>query len=195
VELPGTDSVPYFEDPQRILDEIEQFITGTRKEPEPDRVLSTVLFSDIVGSTERAAGSGDARWRELLDMHDTIVREQITAHGGRYVKNTGDGFLASFDGPARAIRCAGAIRDLVRRLGLEVRQGVHTGEIELRGADIGGITVHIGARVSTLAKPGEVVVSRTVADLVAGSMIEFADRGVHVLKGVPGTWQIYAAGV
>jgi class 3 adenylate cyclase len=162
---------------------------------EPNRVLSTELFSDIVGSTERAAGSGDARWRELLDIHDTIVREQIAAHGGRYVKNTGDGFLANFDGPARAIRCAGAVRDLVRRLGLEVRQGVHTGEIELRGDDIGGITVHIGARVSTLAKPGEVVVSRTVVDLVAGSMIEFVDRGVHVLKGVPGTWQVYAADV
>lgn len=195
VELPGTDCVPYFEDPERILHEIEQFMTGSRTVAEPNRVLSTVLFADIVGSTERAAETGDARWRELIDLHDTIVREQIAAHGGRYVKNTGDGFLARFDGPARAIRCAAAIRDSLRRLGIDVRQGVHTGEIELRGDDIGGITVHIGARVSTYAKPGEVVVSRTVVDVVAGSMIEFEDRGVHVLKGVPGSWQIYAAGV
>jgi DNA-binding NarL/FixJ family response regulator len=156
------------------------------------RVLATVMFSDIVASTERAAQIGDRRWRELLDRHDAVIRQELARHGGREVKTTGDGFLALFDGPARAIRCAVAIRQGLRAEGVEVRIGLHCGEVELRGDDVGGIAVHLGARVVATASPGEVVVSSTVRDLVAGSGIGFADRGEHDLKGVPDRWRLYA---
>jgi class 3 adenylate cyclase len=156
------------------------------------RVLATVMFSDIVSSTERAAEIGDRRWRDLLDRHDAAIRLQLSRHGGREVKTTGDGFLALFDGPARAIRCAVAIRQGLLAEGVEVRIGLHAGEVELRGDDVGGIAVHLGARVVATAAPGEVVVSSTVRDLVAGSGIGFADRGEHDLKGVPDRWHLYA---
>ena len=159
---------------------------------DPDRILATVMFSDIVASTERAAQLGDRRWREVLDRHDELVREQLGAHGGQEINTTGDGFLALFDAPARAIRCAAAIRDRLGGLGIEVRVGLHSGEVELRGNDVGGIAVHIGARVAALASPGEVVVSSTVRDLVAGSGIGFSDRGRHALKGVPDRWRLFA---
>jgi class 3 adenylate cyclase len=174
-----------------ILDEIEEFVTGHRPALEPDRVLATVLFTDIVGSTEKAAHLGDRRWRELLDVHDATVRKEIEHHRGREVDTAGDGFLATFDGPARAVRCACAIRDAVRAHGIEVRAGVHTGEIELRGDDVAGIAVHVGSRVSALAGPGEVLVSSTVVDLVAGSGLEFRERGEHELKGVPRKWTLF----
>jgi class 3 adenylate cyclase len=157
-----------------------------------DRVLATVMFSDIVSSTERAAAIGDRGWRELLDRHDALIRRELARHGGREVKTTGDGFLALFDGPARAIRCAVAIRDALRTEGVEVRVGLHSGEVELRGDDVGGIAVNLGARVAATADPGEVVVSSTVRDLVAGSGIRFADRGEHHLKGVPERWHLFA---
>jgi class 3 adenylate cyclase len=179
-------------DADSVLDEVEQFVTGTRRAPAPDRVLASVLFTDIVGSTQQAAKLGDRRWREVLEGHDELVRRELASHGGREVKSTGDGFLATFDGPAAAIRCACAIRDDVRSLGLEVRAGVHTGECEARNGDVGGMAVHIGARVSAQASPGEVLVSSAVRDLVVGSGIEFAERGTHELKGVPGTWQLLA---
>jgi DNA-binding NarL/FixJ family response regulator len=159
---------------------------------DPDRILATVMFSDIVSSTERAAQIGDRRWREVLDRHDEVVRGQLAAHGGQEINTTGDGFLALFDAPARAIRCAVAIRDQLRALGVEVRVGLHCGEVELRGNDVGGIAVHIGARVAALAPAGDVVVSSTVRDLVAGSGIGFLDRGGHALKGVPGRWRLFA---
>jgi DNA-binding NarL/FixJ family response regulator len=158
----------------------------------PDRVLATVMFSDIVSSTERAAQVGDRRWREVLDRHDDLVRSQLTAHGGQEINTTGDGFLALFDAPARAIRCAVAIRDQLAGLGIEVRIGLHAGEVELRGNDVGGIAVNIGARVTALASAGDIVVSSTVRDLVAGSDIGFLDRGGHALKGVPGRWKLFA---
>jgi DNA-binding NarL/FixJ family response regulator len=159
---------------------------------EPNRVLATVMFTDIVSSTERAAEMGDRRWRELLDRHDEVVRRHLARHGGREVKTTGDGFLALFDGPARGIRCAVAIRDELRTVGIEMRAGLHTGEVELRGDDIGGIAVHIGARVASLAEAGDVIVSSTVKDLAAGSGIALADRGEHMLKGVPDRWRLFA---
>ena len=159
---------------------------------ETDRVLATVMFSDIVSSTERAASIGDRRWRDLLDRHDTLVRGELARHGGREVKTTGDGFLALFDAPARAIRCAVAIRDALRAEGVEIRVGMHSGEVELRGDDVGGIAVNLGARVAATAGPGEVVVSSTVRDLVAGSGIAFEDRGEHPLKGVPERWRLFA---
>jgi DNA-binding NarL/FixJ family response regulator len=159
---------------------------------DPDRILATVMFSDIVSSTKRVAQVGDRRWRELLDRHDSLVREQLAAHGGQEINTTGDGFLALFDAPARAIRCAVAIRDRLRALGIEVRIGVHSGEVELRGDDVGGIAVHIGARVTASAAAGDVVVSSTVRDLVVGSGIGFLDRGRHTLKGVPGRWRLFA---
>ena len=157
-----------------------------------DRVLATVMFSDIVSSTERAAGMGDRRWRDELDRHDELVRAQLRAHGGREIKTTGDGFLALFDAPARAIRCAVAIREKLRAVGVDVRIGLHSGEVELRGSDVGGIAVNIGARVAAVGSAGDVVVSSTVRDLVAGSGIEFVDRGEHVLKGVPDRWRLFA---
>jgi class 3 adenylate cyclase/pimeloyl-ACP methyl ester carboxylesterase len=193
VEVPGEDTIPYLGPWEPIVDEIEEFLTGARHAEEGDRVLATVVFTDIVGSTERAAELGDRRWRQLLDDHDALTRRQLERFRGREVKTTGDGLLATFDGPARAVRCAFAIRDAVRPLGVDVRAGVHTGEVELRGGDIGGIAVHIGQRVSAQAGPGEVLVSQTVVDLVAGSGLEFDGRGLHTLKGVPGERQLYAA--
>ena len=192
VELPGVDHYPYAGDGQGMLDEVEEFLTGSRRSREPDRVLATVLFTDIVGSTERAAKLGDQRWTELLADHHRIVRAELERSRGREVRIAGDGFLATFDGPARAIRSACAIRDSVRDLGLEIRAGLHTGEIELSGAGIEGIAVHIGARIASLARPGEVLASSTVRDLVVGSGINFADHGSHTLKGVPGEWRVVA---
>jgi class 3 adenylate cyclase/tetratricopeptide (TPR) repeat protein len=174
------------------VDEVVELLTGSRRRPRSARLLATVMFTDIVGSTARAADLGDRRWRDLLDSHDAVVRAELSRFGGVAIKFIGDGTLATFDGPARAIDCACAIRDAVRTLGIEIRAGVHTGEIELRGADIGGIAVHIGARVSALARPSEILVSQTVTDLVAGSGIQFDERGAHELKGVPGTWQLHA---
>jgi pimeloyl-ACP methyl ester carboxylesterase len=193
VELPGADHLMWAGDADALLDEIEGFLTGVRRGPEPDRVLATVLFTDIVGSTERAVAMGDRPWRELLDRHHGVVRRALERWRGREVDTAGDGFLAVFDGPARAVRCAEAIAAAVLPLGLEVRAGVHTGEVELRNDGVAGIAVHIGARISGLAGPGEVLVSRTVVDLVAGSGLVFSDRGEYELKGVPGTWQVFAA--
>jgi class 3 adenylate cyclase len=193
VELVGDDHVPWLGDVDSLVGEVEQFLTGARKSREPDRVLATVLFTDIVGSTEKASELGDRRWRELLEAHDASVRRHVETHGGRVVKNLGDGYLATFDGPARAIRCARALADDAASLGIELRAGVHTGECETMGDDVGGMAVHIGARVAANAGAGEVLVSSAVRDLVVGSGIEFADRGVHELKGVPGTWTLLAA--
>jgi class 3 adenylate cyclase len=192
VELPGEDNLIFVGDSDADVDEIEEFLTGARHAPETDRVLATVLFTDIVGSTERAAGLGDRRWRRVLDSHDQAVRRLLDRFGGREVHTAGDGFLATFDGPGRAIQCACAICDAVGALGVEVRVGLHTGEIEVRGEDVAGMAVHIGARVSSVAEAGEVLVSSTVKDLVVGSAIEFADRGEHELKGVPGYWRLFA---
>jgi class 3 adenylate cyclase len=191
VEVPGVDYSPFVGDSGPILEEIEEFITGVRPVHEPDRVLATVLFTDIVGSTERAAEVGDRRWRGLLEQHHGAVRRELDRHRGREIDTAGDGFLATFDGPARGIRCAVAIRDAVRGLDLDVRAGVHTGEVELMGQNIGGIGVHIAARVMAAAAPREVVVSSTVKDLVAGSGIGFEDCGVQALKGVPGEWRLF----
>jgi class 3 adenylate cyclase len=192
VELPGEDHVFFTEDQDAILDEAEEFLTGERREREPERVLATVLFGDIVDSTRRAAELGDRRWRDLMESHDALVRRQVERHQGRLVKTMGDGFLATFDGPARAIRCARAVEDGARSLGVELRAGLHTGECEVVGSDVGGIAVNIGARVGASAGPGEVLVSSTVKDLVVGSGIRFADHGEHELKGVPGSWRLYA---
>ena len=192
VELSGRDHVPMLGDADAILDEIEEFLTGTRLGAETDRVVLTVLFTDIVGSTDRAAELGDRRWRDLLDSHRMVMRRELARFRGREVATTGDGFLATFDGPARAIRCAIGARAAVRQLGLEIRAGLHTGECELLGEDVGGIAVHIGARVAASARPGEVLVSSTVKDLVAGSGLQFEDRGTHTLKGIPDEWRLLA---
>jgi class 3 adenylate cyclase len=191
LELEGEDHFPSI-DADQILDEVEEFLTGMRRGPEPDRVLATVLFTDIVGSTERATELGDRSWRELLERHHAIVRGELDRYQGREVDTAGDGFLATFDGPARAIRCARAVAVALRGLGLDVRAGLHTGECELIGDKVAGVAVHTGARVAAMAGPGEVLVSQTVKDLVAGSGIEFEERGTHVLKGVPGQWRLYA---
>jgi class 3 adenylate cyclase/alpha-beta hydrolase superfamily lysophospholipase len=191
VELPSAD-MPFFTDASDVvLGELAEFLTGRRRELEPDRVLMSILFTDIVASTEHAAAVGDRSWRELLDRHDELVRRQLARFGGREIKTTGDGFLATFNGPGRAVRCAAAIRDGARQLGFDIRAGVHTGEVELRGDDIGGIAVNLAQRVSSVAGSGEVLVSATVKDLVFGSGIHFAQRGGHELRGVPGTWQLY----
>ena len=193
-EFPGSDHLFYVgENADDISDAIEEFLTGARGSAVADRVLATVLFTDIVGSTEKAASLGDRRWRALLDDHHAMVRGILTRFRGREVKTTGDGFLATFDGPARGVRCARAIADEVRSLGIDIRAGLHTGECEIIGDDVGGIAVHIGARVAALAGAGEVLVSGTVKDLVAGSGLRFGSRGVTPLKGVPGEWQIFAA--
>ena len=193
VEVPGEDMLFAAGDPAPVLDAIEEFLTGRLPLPDADRVLATVLFTDVVGSTAQAARLGDRRWKEVLAEHDRAVGAELERFRGRRVKSTGDGVLATFDGPGRAIRCACAIRDAVRVLGIGVRAGLHTGEIELRGdEDVAGVAVHIGARVSALAGAGEVLVSSTVKDLVTGSGIEFEDLGERELKGVPGTWHIYA---
>jgi class 3 adenylate cyclase len=192
VELPGRGSLLWSGDQDALLREIEHFITGSRPAPRHDRVLATVLFTDIVGSTDRAAEMGDARWRELLAEHDQLVRRALDRFEGREVKTTGDGFLATFDGPARAIRCADAIHEFLRAIGVDVRAGLHTGEVDVVDGDVGGIAVHLGARVMAEADAGETVVSSTVRDLVVGSGITFEDRGEHNLKGVPGTWRLFA---
>jgi class 3 adenylate cyclase len=192
VELDGEDHYPFAGDIDALVDEVEVFLTGSRRAPEPDRVLATVLFTDIVGSTERAADLGDRAWTKLLSDHNGIVQAHLERFRGKAVRVEGDGTLSTFDGPARAVQCACAIRDAVTGLGIEIRAGLHTGEIELAPTGIEGIAVHIGARVASLASPGEVLASSTVKDLVVGSGIEFAGRGKHALKGVPGEWQIYA---
>jgi class 3 adenylate cyclase len=192
VELSGDEHLFHLGDSEAMLGEIEEFLTGVRPVPEADRVLATLLFADVVGSTERAAALGDRAWRDLLDAYHAILRRELERHRGRQVEIAGDGVLATFDGPARAIRCACAIGDAVRRLGIAVRAGLHTGEIELAGGAVRGIAVHIGARVTDEAGAGEVLVSSTVRDLVAGSGIRFADRGAHVLRGVPGEWRLFA---
>ena len=193
VELPGRNFYHTVEPGWRSsFREIAEFLTGQQADVADDRVLATVLFTDIVDSTRRAAEMGDRDWHALLDAHDTIVRSQLNRFRGREVNTSGDGFLATFDGPQRAIRCTMAIRDAVQALGIEVRAGLHTGECEVRGDDIGGIGVHIGARVSALAEANEVLVSSTLRDLVIGSGLEFEERGAHELKGVPGEWRLFA---
>ena len=192
VGLPGADHLVWMGDGEDIAGEIEEFLTGERHDPEGDRVLTTVLFTDIVGSTRLAAELGDRRWRDVLDRHDVVGRQTVEQFRGRVVKTIGDGLLATFDGPARGIRAACAIRDGLHDLDVQLRAGLHTGEVEMVGEDVGGIGVHIAQRVSGLAQAGEVLVSRTVADLVAGSGIGFGDRGEHELKGVPGAWRVFA---
>lgn len=192
VELSGEDHLPFASDLDTVLGEIEEFLVGSRGASEAERALATILFTDIVGSTEKAAEMGDRGWRQLLERHDAAVRRQLSLHRGREVKTMGDGFLATFDGPARAIRCAAAVRDEVSSLGIEVRAGIHTGEVELIGDDVGGMAVNIGARIGALADAGEVLVSSTVRELVVGSGLEFADRGVQTLKGAPGEWRLFA---
>jgi pimeloyl-ACP methyl ester carboxylesterase len=195
LEIDDDDHLTIRDDAPAADDDIEEFLTGARPAMTSERILSTVLFTDIVGSTERAAGLGDAKWRGVLDRHDELVRREVERHRGREVKHTGDGFLAAFDGPARAVQCGLAVAEAARPLGIELRAGVHTGECERRGNDLGGIAVHTGARVAALAGPSEVLVTRTVKDLVAGSGLRFTDRGEHELKGVPDRWQVYAAEV
>jgi pimeloyl-ACP methyl ester carboxylesterase/class 3 adenylate cyclase len=192
VTLPGADSLPFAGDIDELIDPIEQFLTGERQVNPANRVLATIMFTDIVGSTEQVAQLGDRRWDEVLTRHDSMVHRQIERFRGRLVKRTGDGVLLTFDGPARAISCAISIVAGARQLGIMLRVGVHSGEIEVRDGDIGGIAVHIASRVADAAEPGEVFVSRTVTELVAGSGIAFADRGVHSLRGVPGQWQLLA---
>ena len=194
VELEGRDSLFSEGDSEAILGEIEEELTGSRHAPEPDRVLATVMFTDIVDSTRHAAGMGDARWRELLARQERLTRAEVERHRGRTIKSTGDGVLATFNGPARAIRAAQAIRDGSSALGLEVRAGLHTGECELVGDDVAGLAVHIGARVMALAGAGEVLTSSTVKDLVAGSGIDFGERGEHELRDVPGRWRLFSVG-
>jgi class 3 adenylate cyclase len=193
VELAGCDHIPWIGDSDAVLGEIEEFSTGVRRSSDPDRVLTTLLFTDIVSSTERSAELGDRNWRYLLESHYGGVRRQLARWRGREVKTTGDGCLATFDGPARAVHCACAIRDEARAIGLQIRAGVHTGEVEVVGDDIAGLAVHLCQRVQSAAAPGEVLVSGTVKDLVAGSSLRFDDRGRHPLRGVPGEWQLLAA--
>jgi class 3 adenylate cyclase/pimeloyl-ACP methyl ester carboxylesterase len=192
VEVPGEDFFFFVGDTRPLLDAIEGFVTGRLPRHDTDRVLATVMFTDVVGSTDQAAGMGDRRWSELLATHDGLTRAELDRFRGREIETTGDGFLATFDGPGRAVRCACAIGDAVRAIGLKVRVGLHAGEIELHGDHVRGIAVHIAQRVQALAQPDEVLVSRTVADLVGGSGIAFADRGTHTLKGVPNPWQLFA---
>jgi class 3 adenylate cyclase len=192
VELAGEDQFFFAGDTSPLLDAIEEFVTGRLPRQDVDRVLATVMFTDVVGSTDQAAGMGDRRWSELLATHHGLTRAELEHFRGREIQTTGDGFLATFDGPGRAVRCGCAIRDAVGAIGIKVRVGLHTGEIELHGDEIGGIAVHIAQRVQALAQPDEVLVSRTVADLVGGSSIAFADRGTHSLKGVPNQWQLFA---
>jgi class 3 adenylate cyclase len=193
VELPGTDHIPFIGDnAMEIIEAIEEFLTGSKKTVVPDRVLATVLFTDMIRWTEKATELGDRRWKDLLSRHNTIVRGNVSRFRGRETNKTGDGFLVTFDGPARAVRCACAIADEVRSIGIEIRAGLHTGECEEIDDNIGGIAVHIGARVAALAAPSQILVSSTVRDLVAGSGLRFVDRGEHSLKGVPGEWRIYA---
>jgi class 3 adenylate cyclase len=194
VELPGADSLYWACDTDAVLDEIERFVTGLRGSVDDNRILATILFVDIVDSTGLAVRLGDRRWRELLELHAGGIDRCLDQFRGRRVKDTGDGCMATFDGPARAIRCACAIRDAAQPLGIQIRAGLHTGEIEARGQDIGGIAVHTAARVARLASPNAVVVTRTVVDLVAGAGIEFEDQGERELKGVPGHWRLFQVG-
>lgn len=191
-EIEGTDHLWFTERGDEVIDEIEEFLTGARAAPDPDRRLATVLFTDIVGSTATAAALGDTRWRALLDQHDEIVRGELARFGGHEIDTTGDGFLATFDGPGRAIRGARAMGDTLSAIGVSIRAGVHTGEVEVRGNQIGGMAVHIGARVAAQGGAGDIVVSSTVKELMTGSALTFLDRGEHELKGVPGTWRLYA---
>jgi class 3 adenylate cyclase len=195
VEFPGRDHNPWVGDANSIIGEVEAFLTGARRDIEPDldRVLATVLFTDIVGATTRVVELGDRAWKDLLTQHHLLVREQLRRHRGREINTAGDGFLAAFDGPARAVRCGRAIADAVKTLGIHIRAGVHTGECEVMGEDLGGIAVHIGARIGALAEADQVLVSSTVRDLVSGSGLNFEDRGTHTLKGVPGEWHLLAA--
>jgi class 3 adenylate cyclase len=192
VELPGADAALMWETPELVLDLIEEFLTGVRRAAEPTRVLATVLFTDIVGSTQQASRLGDRRWRELLNVHDELAGRLVEEFGGRLVKTTGDGVLATFDGPGRGIRCAAALRDELAGIGLQIRAGLHTGEVELRDHDVGGVAVHIAARVMGTAGPDEILTSRTVRDLVVGSNTVLEDRGTQSLKGVDGPWQLFA---
>lgn len=191
VELPSNDHLPYLSDAEAIADELEEFLTGVRRHAGAERVLATVLFTDIVGATEKASALGDRRWHQLLDSHHEVVRRELARFRGREIDTAGDGFFAAFDGPARAARCACAVSAAVRPLGIEIRAGAHTGECEVMGDKYGGIAVHIGARIAACAGPGEVLVSSTVKDLVAGAGLAFEDRGRHALKGIPGDWQLY----
>ncbi|HVF53507.1 MAG TPA: adenylate/guanylate cyclase domain-containing protein [Actinomycetota bacterium] len=193
VELEGMFNIPFLGDWEAVAGEMEEFLTGDRRAPSYDRVLATVLFTDIVGSTDMASSLGDHKWRELLDAHDRVAARHVARHNGKLIKTTGDGLFATFDGPARAIRCAAELASAVDELGLQIRTGLHAGEVELRGSDVGGIAVHIGARVAKLADPGEVLVSGAIPPLVAGSGITFEDRGSHELKGVDGEWRVFAA--
>jgi class 3 adenylate cyclase len=195
IEIPGTDHLffPDADASDRMLAEIGEFLTGARSAPVVDRVLATVVFEDIVDSTRRAEAKGDQGWRDLLNAHNKVVRQELSRFRGREVKSLGDGFLATFDGPARAIHCAGAIRDSLRKLDLPVRIGVHTGEVELAENDVQGIAVHIASRVANIGGADDVLVSRTVKDLVAGSGIKFEDFGAHALKGIPEAWQVFRA--
>jgi class 3 adenylate cyclase len=192
VVVPGKGLNIYTKPYAQILDQIEAFVTGTSPASDTNRALATILYTDIVGSTDKAASLGDRRWRGLLESHDAIANSIVEQHGGRLVKLTGDGLLATFDGPGRAIRCASAFREALAPLGIRIRAGLHTGEVELRGDDIGGIAVHLAARVLEQAGPGELLTSSAVPLLVAGSGLEFEDRGEHELKGVPGTHRLYA---
>ena len=192
VELAGADHLPYLGDYKAVAGEVEEFLTGQRHEHPPDRVLATVLFTDIVDSTRRAAKLGDEQWRDLLQRHDEMARTEIASYQGRFVKHTGDGLLATFDGPTRAVLCATALAARMPQIGLDIRSGLHTGECLRRGDDIGGIAVHIAARIASKAGGKEVLVSNTVKDLVYGSGITFEERGAHVLKGVPGEWQLFS---
>ena len=193
VELPGIDHVPFIGDGDAIIDEVEEFLTGSRHAADLDRVVTTVLFTDIVGSTERAGALGDRKWRDLLESYYAVARRQLERFRGREIDTAGDGMFATFDGPARAVRCAQAIGENVKSLGIDIRAGLHTGEVEVIGEKVGGIAVHIGARVAAHAGSGEVLVSSTVKDLVAGSGIRFEDRGTHTLKGVEGEWRLFLA--
>jgi class 3 adenylate cyclase/alpha-beta hydrolase superfamily lysophospholipase len=193
VELPGDDHMAWYGDVDALLGEVEEFLTGVRHEPEPDRVLATILFTDIVDATEKASEMGDQKWSMLLTRHHDLIREELNRFRGREIDTAGDGFFATFDGPARAINCAKAVRDAVTKLGLTVRIGLHTGECEVMDGKISGIAVHIGSRVVNHAAPGEILVTSTVKDLVAGSGLSFVDRSVHELKGVPGKWHLFEA--
>ena len=193
VELPGEDHLPWVGDQDAMLDEVEEFLTGVRPARDVDRVLATVMFTDIVGSTDHLARLGDKAWHDLLARHHAMVRHELAAFRGREINTAGDGFFATFDGPARGVRCALRIHDVARQLGIAIRAGLHTGEVELHGDDVAGMAVHIAARVAALASADEALVSSTVKDLVSGSGLRFKERGAHVLKGVPGEWRLYAA--
>ena len=196
IELPGADASPSWETPDLILDHIEEFVTGQRHGGEPDRILTSVLFTDIVGSTEQAARLGDSAWRALLDLHDTTLRDQVGLFGGMVADHSGDGSLSTFDSPRRSIECAIALHEALAEIGIEIRAGVHFGEVERRlDGGVGGINVHVGARVMALANPGEVLVSHTVQGILVGSLFRFDERGSHELKGVPGRWPLFAVGV